>query len=124
MAVQRIYIANAFSLSMLNGMDSAEVRVDRLDGPDHVCQLIHGARTYGGCAIVSAVGHADTANLFSNLLGVEIQARRESITIDGISDDFLIVGQYSGPRLPEGAKMLPEGAKVVWYQVQIFRNNV
>jgi hypothetical protein len=33
------------------------------------------------------------------------------------------VGQYTGPRLPEGSKTLPEGASVEWLFVTVDRVN-
>jgi hypothetical protein len=33
--------------------------------------------------------------------------------------DTLIVAQYRGPRLPEGAITLPEGAEIVFFKVRI-----
>jgi hypothetical protein len=46
------------------------------------------------------------------MLGVTIACNRESITLtDG---DILLVGQYVGPRLPEGATTLPENSRIDW----------
>lgn len=68
----------------------------------------------------SAVGHQDTANLFSNLLGVPVECNRKTLSFDGESEEpyTMLVGQYSGPRLPEGTSTLPEGAKIVWWLVE------
>ncbi len=74
---------------------------------------------------VSGVGHADTAALFSTLLGVDIPCNRISIAVPervyGQEQEAwtAIVGQYSGPRLPEGATTLPEGATIRWVKVFI-----
>jgi len=68
-----------------------------------------------GAEIVSAVGHADTAALFSVLLGRAVPQNRVSVKV--ASDVILLVGQYVGPRLPEGATTLPEGAVVEWWVV-------
>lgn len=69
----------------------------------------------------SAVGHADTAALFSTLLGVKIPCNRVSVTIPprayGVQPWTALVGQYSGPRLPEGTSTLPEGAEIRWITV-------
>ena len=66
---------------------------------------------------VSAVGHADTANLFSNTLGVDIRPNRVSVRLR--SGEQALLGQYSGPRLPEGTLVLPEGAKITWIKVEV-----
>jgi hypothetical protein len=64
---------------------------------------------------LSAVGHPDKAAIFSEMLGVDIPANRINITIT--LKTRLLVGQYTGPRLPEGATTLPEGARIEWWLV-------
>ena len=68
-------------------------------------------------ACVSAVGHADTAAVFSSVLGVEIPCNRATVALK--EGDVALVGQYSGPRLPEGAVSLPEGAAIKWVIVGV-----
>lgn len=65
----------------------------------------------------SAVGHADTARIFSDTLKTDVGENRCSITLS--KDIELLVGQYSGPRLPEGATTLPEGATIKWFHVKL-----
>ena len=107
-----IVIANAFSLNMLD----LEVGVTDLKicpaSPDVIRQEIEEK---GG--FTSVVGHADTANVFSSLLGLEVPTNRATFMLE--EDVILFVGQYKGPRLPEGATTLPEGAKVEWAMVTI-----
>ena len=64
-------------------------------------------------SLISAVGHEPTAQLFSSLLGRRIQYRRAHLEL-GPGEDVMLVGQYRGPRLEEGATELPEGAKIRW----------
>ncbi len=66
---------------------------------------------------MSAVGHADTANVFSNVLGVDVPANRVNVVLK--KDDKALVGQYVGPRLPEGCSTLPEGATIKWLLVTL-----
>jgi hypothetical protein len=68
-------------------------------------------------AFYSAVGHETTAALFSRLLGRYVLARKSRPRL--APGDVLLVGQYSGPRLPEGATELPEGATIRWLLVHI-----
>ena len=108
----KVILANAFSLNML----AMEVCVTDLQvcpaSPDVIRQEIEEA---GGFA--SIVGHADTAALFSNLLGLDVPCNRATFQLEeGVT---LFVGQYKGPRLPEGATTLPEGAKVEWAMVTL-----
>ena len=108
----KVVIANAFSLNML----SLEVGITDLQvcpaSPDVIRQEIEEE---GG--FTSVVGHADTAAVFSSLLGLDVPCNRATFTLE--EDVVLFVGQYKGPRLPEGATSLPEGAKVEWAMVTI-----
>jgi len=65
----------------------------------------------------SAVGHADTAAIFSSLLSREVPVNRVTVQIK--RGEVILVGQYSGPRLPEGARTLPEGATIKWVLVTV-----
>ena len=101
-----MYILNAFSLNMLDG--NADITVREVS--QRVAAILATSCT-------SAVGHADTAAVFSNVLGVEIPCNRATVALkDG---DVALVGQYSGPRLPEGATSLPEGATIKWLVVEV-----
>ena len=110
--MSKIVIANAFSINML----SLEVGVTDLQvcpaSPDVIRQEVEEA---GGFS--SIVGHADTAAVFSSLLGLEVPCNRATFQLE--EDHILFVGQYKGPRLPEGATSLPEGARVEWAMVTI-----
>jgi hypothetical protein len=75
-------------------------------------------------AEMSAIGHVDTAKIVSTILNdvwsdglkCDIPVARKSIKCGRY--DTLIVAQYSGPRLPEGATTLPEGACINFYVVE------
>jgi hypothetical protein len=103
-----LYIANAFSLQMIDICKETTVVVVPVDDPK---------ATVAGQEFTSAVGHADTANLFSGLLGVDVPSQRINVKLT--AEDALLVGQYIGPRLPEGATTLPEGASIVWLLVTV-----
>lgn len=100
------YLVNAFSLNMING--DANLLVHHVDEKT--------ARELAEVC-VSAVGHADTARVFSEVLGVPVVCNRTTITLE--KGDLALVGQYSGPRLPEGATSLPEGATIKWVVVGV-----
>lgn len=97
-----VIISNAFSLNMLNR--SCRIDAERID--------LQQARALSASAR-SAVGHAETAAVFTNLLGHPVAHHRQSLTWDGTEP--MLVGQYQGPRLPEGATSLPDGAVIVWW---------
>jgi len=65
----------------------------------------------------SAVGHADTAAVFGTELGVEVLAVRATVSLQ--KGEQALVGQYKGPRLPEGCKTLPEGATIQWLLISV-----
>ena len=102
-----IIITNAFSINML--ASSAKVNFEQIS--------TETARTFikESDDIVSAIGHADTAHIVGDILGIEIESNRMSVQLT--SDETLLVAQYTGPRLPEGATTLPEGATITFWLV-------
>lgn len=100
-------LINAFSPNMLAG--SAGVHFSDIS-PEWAAR--HARK-----GIESAVGHADTAALFSAILGVPVAAERKTALLS--KGDTALLGQYSGPRLPEGATELPEGASIRWMLVYV-----
>ena len=115
-----VVIANAFSLSMIPEGDFTHTfSMDEVSLED-AREIIDDAK-----AIKSCVGHADTAKIFSDMLGTEVVPNRVSYSLDPSKRTFgpsevLLVGQYSGPRLPEGATVLPEGARIRWFLIDFF----
>ena len=96
-------LANAFSISMLPMEAMNFIRVKKIT-PDEIPTDIE-----------SAIGHVDTAKVVSNILGFEVKPNRVSIKLT--ESDVLYVAQYTGPRLLEGATMLPEGANIEFFEV-------
>jgi len=67
----------------------------------------------GPYPIVNAIGHADTDRHVRAELGIELpEGSRETVTIR--RGDNVIIAQYRGSRLPEGATELPEGTIEFW----------
>ena len=108
-----LFITNAFSPSMLE--DTRELKFRLLSGEEEAKTVLHRLVEDLNFLPVSAVGHADTASLFTSLLGTEVPANRVSVSLRNY--DVLVVGQYNGPRLPEGCTTLPEGATIRWWLV-------
>ena len=100
------YISNSFALSMIP--DGAIIRTKVVNLP-LIARKLSNPR--------SVVGHADTARVFSSLLGIPIAHNRETISLT--PTDRLYVGQLIGGRLPEGATTLPEGFQIKWICVSI-----
>ena len=67
--------------------------------------------------VVSALGHADIANVVSADLGMTLPVNRVNNNLQ--KGDLMYIAQYIGPRLPEGATALPEGAKIQYYKVEV-----
>lgn len=105
-------LINAFSANMLADFP-VSVAFTEIDAATARTMLLCAAEAEGETDFVrSAVGHADTAAVFGDVLGVPVECRRETVTLR--AGDRAIVGQYSGPRLPEGCKTLPVGATIRW----------
>ena len=95
------YLANAFSIQMLSR--PATVRFDEIDATEVPAD------------VESAVGHADTAAVLTNMLGFEVPMNRAFVTLDENTE--LYVAQLVGGRLPEGTTTLPEGFTFKFYRV-------
>jgi hypothetical protein len=101
-------LANAFSLNMVpSDFTEGELFIRRIS--------LEEAQEILGFGFVSAVGHADTARVLSALLEVDVPVARVNVTLE--PGGKILVAQYRGPRLPEGASRLPEGAEFVFYLV-------
>lgn len=115
----KIIICNAFSLSMLdrdNQRVSAKDPLSRARTPSPVDFPDEWLDEWENRAeIVSAVGHEDTAAVFTGILGRPVPFNRVNVKV--ADDTILLVGQYIGPRLPTGATTLPEGAVIEWWSV-------
>ena len=106
-----IYVANAFSLSMLPPADHPIHMAIRPTTAEYVGSWLRASEW------VSAVGHTQTAAIFTDGLDIEVPTNRISVSL--MQRDTLFVGQYTGPRLPEGSTSLPEGAAIRWFQITL-----
>lgn len=132
----KIYIANAISLSMLDredqsgsptgyvprtGTPASRVGTARIPVPlDEDAKEWLRSMSALGAEIVSAVGHPDTAALFSSLLGIPVECNRISVRLG--RDDILLIGQIMAAdggmvRLAPGTTELPLGATIEWWVI-------
>ena len=103
-----MHICNAFSLQMLDKLN-AQIQVTPVS-KDQVKNLM-------GSKLVSAIGHADTAAVVSSDLGLELPANRVNVKLaDG---EEIVVAQFVGGRLPEGATTLPQGIELSYILVRV-----
>lgn len=116
-----LYIGNAFSLQMLAEWRAepgteTPLTITSLGRPEPARAYILEAEKRHG-QVKPCIGHADTARIVSQELDLPIPASRRSIVLH--DDDELIIAQYTGPRLPEGATKLPDGAFLTWWLVTV-----
>lgn len=104
-----LYVSSAFSLNMLDGKEHNLKVVPLSD--EEAYNLIQDK------SFVSIIGHQDTAAIISTLLGKDVAYCRRNTSLT--ADDTMLVGQYIGPRLPEGTTTLPENARIEFYYVEI-----
>jgi hypothetical protein len=100
-----MFLVNAFSFNMVSD-DVLSVRRAKVTADE-----VRGFRMAPG--LISAVGHATTAGLLTDILGFPVETNRTTVTLR--RGDSCLLAQYVGPRLPEGATTLPEGARIDFY---------
>jgi len=109
-------LLNAFSINMLASFP-ASIDIREISPDEARLALLCEAEAEGESLILSAVGHADTAAVLTSILGVPVPCRRETVVLQPGS--VSIIAQYTGPRLPEGATTLPEGAAIRFFAVTV-----
>jgi len=115
MARSQLYLANAFSINMI----PREHRVYEFlfISPFEAAALLYVLRR----KVVNIIGHSDTAAIVERALRAQIPALElpepQRLTVQLAVADQVLVAQYTGPRLPEGATQLPEGARIDFWLV-------
>lgn len=110
----KLFITNAFSINMLSNCVSLTfiplnnkqyIKPEFINNPEFT--------------LTPAIGHADTAHVVQNDLNVDVELfNRISVQPDFKAGDMMLVAQYTGARLPEGATTLPEGSKITYWLVR------
>lgn len=109
-----IYLCNAFSIQMLASFDHAQVNLDAITREEFLDMLKGGEWQ-------SAIGHADTAAVLSDMFWLDIPANRVDVKLT--DKDTLLVCQLIGGRLPEGSKELPTGFTFKLFKVRVDYHN-
>jgi len=124
----KLVISNAFSLNMLSGVvtpgKSMTIECRGLTVEAARAEFRQSKDT--GVEILFGVGHPDLAEIVSRDLELD-QADREAIlraanerpTISLESGDGLLVAQYVGPRLSPGTTVLPPGARIQYFLLEV-----
>ena len=102
-------LCNAFSLQMFD--------LDTVDLFQKLPMTLDEVKSYLQNGFTSAIGHQDTANILTNILGIKVEFNRTNVKLD--DDTILIVAQVTGGRLPEGATTLPEGTTLKYIQIKL-----
>lgn len=105
-----IILVNAFSVNMLNG-DNQAVDFCPISGEEARNLLVHGFKSF--------IGHDSTASILSHTLGLDVEFNRQSYRF--MPRDTVVLAQYTGPRLPDHAIQIPEGAKIFFWKICIMR---
>ena len=92
-----------------------------LSGESTVEVVPVAADEVAGAEFESVIGHADTANVVSGILGREVKMNRTSVKL--VPGDVLYVAQVTGGRLPEGATTIPEGMSIAFLKVRALSMN-
>lgn len=100
---------NAFSIQMVANLDEAKVSFKKIS--------VEQAKNLLNTGVESYIGHADTANVVSSILDMEVPAQRRFGTL--VPGETAVVAQVIGGRLPEGATTLPEGMSLQFFQVTV-----
>ena len=111
----KLYIANAFSLSMLTKpkvlLHVQEITVDEAQ---RLIKNIEARSKTSQARIISAVGHESTARVLSTLLNYNIPMNRIPIQLE--TNDILLVFQLM-QRLPEGAVLTEDELRLLQYKL-------
>lgn len=104
-------LCNAFSINMFPELIERAVKFV----PVPLEQARGLVKEFSG-ELRGAIGHETTAAVVSGLLEVAVKHDRMSVVFG--RDEILLVAQYTGPRLPEGVTILPDGAAVNFWLVE------
>lgn len=123
----RLIIGNALPASVLLGPQGSS-QIGRLAlielSAAEAADLVADAQADPNTEIVSVWGHENSAALASAALNYEVAPNRVSLPEDTLSapGTCLLAGCYAGPRLDEGAHVLPPGATLRWVAVTLEAN--
>ena len=104
--MMKSYLTNSFSINMIEEQnDTTNVIFEKIT-PDQI-----------PADAESQIGHDDMRQYLEEVLHRKVEKSRANCKL--APDTVIYVAQYIGPRLPEGAIHLPEGAKVIFYKVYL-----
>ena len=113
-----MYLTNSFSINMLTG--DSQVTFTKISIGE-AQRLLTDTDQF----VINVIGHVDTdvvtRNILSQDMGQDIPTilPGERKTVSLVKGDTLIVAQYRGARLPEGATELPPGSLIEFWVVHL-----
>lgn len=114
-------LLNAFSIQMCPQLDGNEFNIKFSPISESLVRSMIGNgptdQYVNKVKFESFIGHADTANVLSKVLGVPVAFNRKNVSLE--HGETALIAQYMGGRLPEGATELPEGTSFKWFLVTI-----
>ncbi len=111
--INKTYLANGFSPSMLNLSTPMNIRFSRVNIEEFCSEINEAIR---GNSLINAIGHKATVSLVNSLCGTNLTENRISITINS-AEEVLIV--TVSERLPEGKILSEEEIKALLQQGKI-----
>ena len=112
----KTFITHSISLNILDSLFETRTNSFSLDNLEVSNISVHPvtiekAQDFLDCfRPESAMGHADTAAVVSSILNRDVPCNRAPLFLT--DKDVVLVAQYRGERLPEGATTLPDGAAI------------
>lgn len=110
--MNKLYIVNSFSINMLEGNKNLSFR--KIGNPEPIINNSHP---------IGAIGHQDLATVIERIgnnegWGIPRLFNRITLNIDFANNDRLLVCQYRGERLQEGATSLPDNSIIEYWIVE------
>ena len=108
-----VYLGNEFNLGMLNRiLQAVDMRAPRPIDLASAKSLIH---EFGFTSVVDNVA---MAAVFQDVLGTLVPVNHGiDVSLGDDTDDAMVVGLYTGPKLADDAKALPEGSRIDWWVI-------
>lgn len=109
-----LYLTNAFSINMITSHPTSHQSTLEFTPISLGTAII--ILKANSSSVINAIGHPATAAIVADQLQLPLPPA-ERATILFTEKDVLLVAQYTGPRLPEGATTLPTDATIAWWLV-------
>lgn len=112
-----LYISNTFSADLFTNVLPRKGMVDAFIKRYNADEAWRRVSLLDRDEIVSLVNDADLASVLTTLLGRTIEVNKDRTSLK--MGDELIWVQYNGPKLLEGATMLPKGSEIVFLGIRL-----